>query len=436
MLTHLRTGADIVRDGAIPRHDPYSWTAHGHEWVVQSWLAEWTYGLLDKWGGLRLVLLQQVALGAVLAWLTARLARSGHALRTAVAAGVAVGVGAAYWSQRPLLFGLICFALLVTLVERDHNPWLVVPVFWVWVNTHGSFPLGLAWLGARGLGEALELRTWTPPVRSFAVPAVSGLALAAVNPLGPRLLAFPLTVGDKRDVFRSIVEWQSPDFQSSGGLVALALLGVALALLMARRAPWRDALPVVVFLAAGLYAVRNLALLGVVIAPALGRALRPPAIVPPDERRPPLNTVFLALIGMAAVLFTGNAVAGRALRLDAYPVKAVDALERGGYLERGRRVAHQDFVGNYLEFRFGRNVRVFIDDRYDMYPADVAADYRALLHPDTRTFDVLAERRVDLVLWERDGALVQLLDAARWRRVYRDSDWVVLERPPRSREDR
>src|SRR4051812_30183961 len=50
MFTHLRTGVDMVRSGAIPRVDPYSWTAHGHPWVVQSWLAEWSYGVLERLG--------------------------------------------------------------------------------------------------------------------------------------------------------------------------------------------------------------------------------------------------------------------------------------------------------------------------------------------------------------------------------------------------
>ncbi|MBV8386727.1 MAG: hypothetical protein JO155_08060, partial [Acidimicrobiia bacterium] len=39
MFVHLRTGMDMVRNGAIPRRDPYSFTAHGHPWVVQSWFA-------------------------------------------------------------------------------------------------------------------------------------------------------------------------------------------------------------------------------------------------------------------------------------------------------------------------------------------------------------------------------------------------------------
>ena len=42
MFTHLRTGADMTGGRGIPRTDPYTFTAAGRRWVVQSWLPEWT----------------------------------------------------------------------------------------------------------------------------------------------------------------------------------------------------------------------------------------------------------------------------------------------------------------------------------------------------------------------------------------------------------
>ncbi|MEA2843670.1 MAG: hypothetical protein QOJ69_1341, partial [Actinomycetota bacterium] len=100
MLTHLRTGIDMARTGAIPRHDPYSYTAFGHDWVVQSWFPEWTYGWAYRIGGLEMVVFEQALLVALLVWLVVRLARTGSPLRTALAGLTAVGVGAAFWTPR------------------------------------------------------------------------------------------------------------------------------------------------------------------------------------------------------------------------------------------------------------------------------------------------------------------------------------------------
>jgi len=47
-FVHLRTGIDIVAGLGIPRVDPYSATAVGTDWVVQSWLPSLAYGLAQK----------------------------------------------------------------------------------------------------------------------------------------------------------------------------------------------------------------------------------------------------------------------------------------------------------------------------------------------------------------------------------------------------
>src|SRR5438477_4740366 len=99
-----------------------------------------------------------------------------------------------------------------------------------------------------------------------------GLVVSMLNPLGPRLLTFPLTVGEKQSVFKTIVEWHSPNFQTAAGEFTLVFLVVALLVLVRRGAPLMDAVPAVAFIALGLVAQRNLPLAAVVLAPALGRA--------------------------------------------------------------------------------------------------------------------------------------------------------------------
>src|SRR5262245_35288195 len=52
-LTHLATGRLIIDNHHVPAHDPYSFSAAGHPWVVQSWLASLFYGAADKAYGAR-----------------------------------------------------------------------------------------------------------------------------------------------------------------------------------------------------------------------------------------------------------------------------------------------------------------------------------------------------------------------------------------------
>ncbi|MFN2504962.1 MAG: hypothetical protein ABR540_12195, partial [Acidimicrobiales bacterium] len=96
------------------------------------------------------------------------------------------------------------------------------------------------------------------------------------------------------------------------------------------------------------------------------------------------------------------------------------------------RLAHQDVVGNYLSFRFGRRARIFVDDRVDMYPVRIPKDYISLLRGRPGSQEILDRYRVDVVLWQTDRPLAHVLELnANWRTVYRDDDgWVVFRRNP------
>lgn len=429
-FTHLRTGIDMARTGAIPRTDPYSWTAPNERWIVQSWLPEWTYGWAYRLGGFNLVVLEQAVLLAILAWLVVRLARGGTPLRTALAGLVSVGVGTALWTARPLLFGLICMALTITIVERRRSSWLLVPVVWLWVNSHGSFPLGLAWLGARAVGEALDWRAWPREAWRYVGGFAAGLAVSVINPLGVNLLAFPLKLGEKAAAFRSIVEWRSPDFSRGGGYFTLTFMALALLLIARARLTWRDAVPVVAFIALSLFAARNIAPLAIVLAPALGRAVRRSESAPPGRSsgNPRINRIALVAVTLAFVIFGTVALTADPIDTLGYPEESVTWLHEQGFLAEPHHVAHQEVVGNYLTLRYGTDARVFIDDRFDMYPLSLSKEYRVLLDGGPASIDILARRQVDVVLWRRELPLAQILSASGWREIFGEKDYVVLQR--------
>src|SRR3546814_12653714 len=77
------------------------------------------------------------------------------------------------------------------------------------------------------------------------------MLLGGLNPVGPKLLWFPLDLLERQDVLRSVMEWQAPSFQTTGQRAFLVLLAVSILSLL-RRPRWRAALPMVVFTSAGL----------------------------------------------------------------------------------------------------------------------------------------------------------------------------------------
>jgi len=444
-FVHLRTGIEMWRTGHVPTVDPYSFTAHGQPWVVQSWFASLVYGAAYHLGGflfgssgqLHLELILEGVLMGLLAVLIARLARTGVAVRTMASAGVAVLFGAVFWSPRPLILGLLGLVLLITVVESEANPLWLLPITWMWVNSHASYPLGVAWLGLVFLGEVIETRSSARRLWRYVAAEIAGLVISVANPLGLRLLTFPLKVQQKSSVFRNVVEWRSPNFQTTDGVYALVLIALALLIILRARLRWSDVLPAVAFLGFGLYSLRFIAPAAVVLAPVLGRALRP---AEPGPRRQPDPTLARVnrLVAVALVVLVASfgvlSLRGSGLDLRSYPTAAEAWMADHGYFDAAtHRVAEQDVVGCYLILLRGSKGRVFVDDRVDMYPVSVSDDYDTILHAQPGSAAVLDRYRIDTVLWDRHLGLRGLLLAdGGWVVSYQDKSWVVLTRTVRA----
>ena len=50
-FTHLATGRLILDEGRVPTEDPYTFTAVGEPWTVQSWLAAVAYAGFERMAG-------------------------------------------------------------------------------------------------------------------------------------------------------------------------------------------------------------------------------------------------------------------------------------------------------------------------------------------------------------------------------------------------
>ena len=425
-LTHLATGRLILEDG-IPRHDPFSFTAPGHPWTVASWLVSIGMAAAERLAGGNGIQLAHALLTLCLGALAWRLTRPAGVLAgRIIAVAVVLLLGSSAWPERPLLVALVLFAVVIATVESEGSvsPWLVAPVMWVWVNVHGSFPLCLLYLVVRLIGRKLD---GAAPGR---LPALTGAAVlgalaGALNPLGPRLLVFPLELLGRHDVLKRVEEWRSPDFSSPESLLLLAAVMVSL-FMAGRRGSFEDGIPVLLFGVAACLAIRNLAYASLVVTPALARGLQGLGSIR-GEQRSRVTGVAGAVVMAFAVVVTTVYLQGPAYELDRYPVRQLDWMEARGLL--GERIATQDFVGNFLTARGGPKAKVFFDDRFDMYPLPVIQDSLVLLDGREGWQRPLRARHVDVVLWRRGQPLAGLLALdPGWRVVRRDKTWIIAVR--------
>lgn len=432
---HLRTGR-LILDHGIPHADPYSFTAEGRRWVAQSWLAEALYGVVDRAAGAFGIRVLVAVTGALVAGLTYRLVlrlTRDHVLSVGLTLA-AIGASFTLWSERPLFLGLLAFVVLLWIVEvpdglLGRRPLLAIPALvWIWAGLHGSFALGVLYVALHLAGRWLE---GAPPWRGrealLAGATTLGLILAMVNPYGPALLLFPVELLGRGEILRQVTEWRSPDLGTVQGVMFAVWVAVFLACLAIgrRRLTRRDLVVSVPFLLLAAWAQRNIA-----IAPLVGVAvaarLTAPAAPRPAGPSPLNRVVALALLALAA-LWGVQASDQPDFDLHDYPVAAMRYVTEQGLL--GRHLMTDDKWGGYVILAYWPRQKVFVDDRYDMYPLPVLDDAFHFSDADPTWPEILDRWAIDVVVWPKNAAIVANLAAdARWERRYEDDVAVVFVR--------
>ncbi len=434
---HLRTG-ELILDHGFPHGDPFSFSAPGTHWVLQSWLAEVAYGAIDRAVGplgIRVLIgLTGVAIAVLAFRLALRLSRD--RVRAALLSAVALACLDTLWSERPLVFGILALVVLLWVVEVPdcrvgRHPLVALPVLlWLWAQVHGTFALGFAYLALHLLGRWLDgHRPWEGRERQLLLGTTLAGAACFVNPYGAGLVTFPVALLGRSDILRHIVEWGSPDFHSARGVLFAGWIAVFLVVCAraARRVSRRDLLVTLPFLALGLWALRNIALAPLVGLPVAARALAKPEPAERADRAGPRGWALAAALVLAVAVFTVQAAAAPSFSDAGYPVGAMRTVQRDGLL--GRRLLTTDADAGYVILRLWPEQRVFIDDRYDMYPRPVIADYFTLARSRPGWDAVLRREDVQVIVWPTGDPLVRLVEGTgHWQVRYRDARRVLLVR--------
>lgn len=456
---HLEVGAQIVRDLAVPTADTYSFTMPaGTPWTAHEWLSEVLLHLIDRAGGLPLLLVVRslcLAAGVALGWQ--------HAVRYVpprsayLAALTLFAASHACWSARPHIFSFLLTALSLSLLERwrrergGRGPWIVAALMLPWANLHGGFAIGLGLMGLYAASAFLPGAEGPPArERGGACAALAlGFALACINPQGPRLLLFPLRF--MREDYTFISEWVATSGALSPVFVPLLLL-MFLALAAARVRPPAAAILIgLALVALSLKAIRHVQFLGFTLCFLLPEQLASAAArvdegllswrgLPPEEPERPGTSreesprrwalpCLTALVVSAFSLSPAGALLGpRAARAVA-PEAAVDEVMKH---DPGGRTFNEYGWGGYLIWRWGATRPVFVDGRGDMYGVEfLKQEYLALWTAQEGWEQALARWKITSVLVAPDAPLVAVLRRTPgWREVYQDEVAVVLVRSP------
>jgi len=247
-----------------------------------------------------------------------------------------------------------------------------------------------------------------------------------LNPVGFKLLTFPFELLAKREALEDVSEWMSPSWSRPSEWAFVLLLFV---LLVSAKlgASWRHLLPAFGFFVTGLLAVRNInpAALALIVGAAPALAALPGTL--DGNVRSISSRAIAALSGALFAIIAITVLTTPGIDYETYPVLEVDWLEeRDLVAQPDVNLVHRDTTGNYLELRFGTDARVFMDDRYDMYPIEVIDDHAALYFGGDFA-EILDRYEADAVLWESEGDFADWLrsDESEWTVSMDGDDWLI-----------
>jgi tetratricopeptide (TPR) repeat protein len=297
---HLATGEWILAHGQVPHADAFSSTVPGKPWMDWEWLFQVAIRVVYARGGfdaLVVVKAVMVALAALVMFDTSR--RNGaQPLLAALAVLAAFVAMQGRLDVQPDVLMFLFTAMTLAMLEaarlgskdssRGHHWWLLgLPVVEViWVNTHGSFLLGLCLVGAYGIVHGIEFAAKKQWRCLGLILAVNVLMFAAclMNPYGWRLIGHVIEQGRSAGPAGMISEWfptrsllvEQPNWAlwTFWWLFWLTPLTLAARLLVEwRRFPWAHALVVAGMSVLALKANRFTGLYAVATIPILAGAV-------------------------------------------------------------------------------------------------------------------------------------------------------------------
>jgi hypothetical protein len=457
---HLSYGRLLWQSQRLPSTEPLMPLSSGVPFVDTAWLSQLIgYGAMSAFGipAMQFLYAGSITLCvALLAWRFFR--RTGNTWISIAGLAAFVWLN---WQQlfvvRPQLAGLVCFvSLLATMTSRHWSRanWVVIPLlFALWANLHGSFPVGLAYLGCLFVGRACDVAWRTrslgsifrdAKVRRYFLLAELAAAATLLNPYGLALYAEIISVSGNAN-FADLVEWEPLTLRMRQGWAAAA---IAIALMFVyRRTPRRVSTTEVLLLlglgAATLWISRMIVWWAPVAAYYLVlhggavwkqlRSRRPLAESP--KRRSLWSVVSLGLIWIffAYTPFGITVIHGSNERFEQSvsketPVEAVKYLNE--YPPVGQVFNTYEW-GDYLTWAGPRSMQVFVASHVHLVPREVWQDYLGVINVSSGWEAILDRYSVNTVIVDplrRDALIDRLRRDDQWTLGFEDNRAVVFNR--------
>lgn len=457
---HLAYGRLISQQRALPRTEPLMPLSEGVPFVDSAWLSQLVgYQLHAAVGNtaIRFLFALSITLCAALL-LTGVFRRTRNPLLAIVAVVVFLALG---WMHlqivRPQLAGMVCSTALLCLLTGRRFPtwgWVAVPaLFAVWANVHGSFPVGVAMLGAFAVGRAVDVLRRTGRFDAVVRDAATRrhllllqLAVAAtlINPYGLGLWAEVVTFARNKNL-DELAEWDPLTLRMRQGqfAAAAAIILAVLARVTPRRISATEFLLHLGLGGATLWTSRMIVWWAPVAAWSIAlhanaayyRFVGGRLHLEPVERRSLWTATAFGLVVVSAMLTPfgaavlhgrkGNEATGLSRQT---PIGAVEYLRKNP--PQGQIFNSYEF-GDYLTWAGPPGLKIFVNSHAHLVPEEVWQHYFTVVNGTARWEETLEQYGVNTVVVDagrRRDFIRTLKRNEEWKLGYEDNTASVFVR--------
>src|SRR5579862_1606693 len=438
---HIKVGQDILRSHRWPTTDPYSFTAAHTPWIAYEWLGEMVLASVAKMGGIAALcaLLMVVTSAAMLGLYYLATLRAGNCKAGFIPLFLMGPLVFLSFTLRPQMFGYLFLVMLLIALEWFRKGvswplWTLPVLFVVWVNTHGSFIVGIAVMvaylccGLRSfrLGN-VEASAWSAKQRMQLELALLGaLAVLPITPYGTRLAVYPFDMMFNQPLnVANIIEWRPMPFDVEFGKLFRGMVVLAVVLQILFRFTWR--LEELLLAMGGtvmaciharmllVFVPFFVAIFATMLSRWFGRYHR-------ERDKYVVNAVLMAGAVVAMIhYYPSHQFLQRKINAD-FPVEAVAYLDAHNV---PGPMYNTYYFGGYL---VGTGRKVFIDGRGDLYErTGVMADVFTAAQIKSAPLRILDHYQIASCLLIKDEPLAVALSASpKWKRIYADGTAAIF----------
>ncbi|MGJ0484890.1 MAG: hypothetical protein ACR65R_10185 [Methylomicrobium sp.] len=243
---HIKVGEWIVTNKAVPQTGIFSYAAADFPWVSHEWLAAvLLYAVFSFSGWPGLIFLATFAIALAMLMLFNFLVKRTSVNSSMIFLLLAYLLLIPHIMPRPHIFALPIMVFwtihLITAAESQKTPPLALALLMtLWVNMHGSFLIGLAFIvffAAESIFLADNKGTKLKLAKNWLIFFTSSLFATFLTPHGLDGLLLPLKLTGQTYMVDTIAEWASPNFHGFQPLEIWLMLFIGVSLFKGLKLP-------------------------------------------------------------------------------------------------------------------------------------------------------------------------------------------------------